>query len=100
MVRQFLKGWKMEKCTCGREFTTSQGLGQHHRHGCGKKRRLSKEDMKRRAAEIAETEESMAAGKGGEVSAACPPEDKEKAFWNGYWSAAHNIAHDIRDIPD
>jgi hypothetical protein len=47
---------------------------------------------------IAEDEESEAAPKGGEVSNKCPPDDKAKAFWNGYWSAAHNIAADIKKL--
>lgn len=51
-----------------------------------------------RAVEIAKSEEASAVGKGGEVSTQCPPEDKDKAFWNGYWSAAHNIAHDIAGL--
>ena len=44
---------------------------------------------------IAEDEETEAAPKGGEVSDKCLPDDKIKAYWNGYWSAAHNIAADI-----
>ena len=49
-----------------------------------------------RAVAIAKTEENEAVGKGGDVG---PMSDREKrAFWNGYWSAAHNIAHDLEAL--
>ena len=53
-------------------------------------------DLFSRAVAIAKTEESESAGKGGDIS---PLNDREtKAYWNGYWAAAHNIAHDIAEL--
>ena len=55
------------------------------------------EAVREKMAKVAEKVETEVAEKGGEVSPQCPPADKDKAFWNGAWWAAHNIAAKIRD---
>lgn len=48
---------------------------------------------------IATDEENSTTSKqGGEPSNLITNEDKVKMFSNGYWSAAHNISHDIEDL--
>ena len=42
--------------------------------------------------------EEKTAPTGGEVAPTCDPRDKELAFNNGYWAAAHNLHHDIAEV--
>lgn len=50
------------------------------------------------AVQLSKEYESAGASHGGEVAPDVTPEAKDKAFWNGYWCAAHNIAHDISEL--
>lgn len=53
-------------------------------------------DLFSRAVALAKTEENEAVGKGGDIS---PLSEREtKAFWNGYWAAAHNISHGLEEL--
>lgn len=37
-------------------------------------------------------------GRGGEASQEMSSEDKERVYWNGYWSCAHNLEHDVNEL--
>jgi hypothetical protein len=47
---------------------------------------------------IAENEEAEAVVESQKVAAKTPLDEKADRYWAGYWSAAHNIAHDIKEL--